>query len=59
MICTSVIPYLSSSLAKNNKTMAMFVQLFPLFRHSESLAFFSKVGGQTLHQHSQQFNDGV
>ena len=40
MICTSVIPYLSNSLAKNNKTMSMFVQFFRLFRHSESLAFF-------------------
>ena len=53
MICTSVIPCLSSDLAKNDRVMSMFV-LFPgFFGHFEILAFFSKIGGQTLHQSSQ------
>ena len=53
MICTSVIPRLSSDLAKNDRVMSMFV-LFPsFFGHFEILAFFSKIGGQTLHQSSQ------
>ena len=39
MICTSVMPCLSSDLAKNDKIMSMFV-LFPgFFGHFESLAF--------------------
>ena len=43
---------LSSGLAKNDKIMSMFV-LFPgFFGYFESLAFFSKIGGQTLHQSS-------
>ena len=42
MICTNVIPCLSSGLAKNDKIMSMFV-LFPgFFGHFESLAFFQK-----------------
>ena len=42
MICTSVVPCLSSGLAKNDKIMSMFV-LFPgLFGHFESLAFLRK-----------------
>ena len=42
MTCTSVIPCLSSDLAKNDKVMSMFV-LFPgFFGHFESLAFFLK-----------------
>ena len=53
MICTSVIPCLSSDLAKNDKVMSMFV-LFPgFFGHFESLGVFSKIGGQTLHQSCQ------
>ena len=53
MICTSVIPCLSSGLAKNDKIMSAFV-LFPgFFGHFESLAFFSKIGGQTFYQSSQ------
>ena len=41
MICTSVVPCLSSGLAKNDKIMSMFV--FPgLFGHFESLAFLRK-----------------
>ena len=52
MICTSVVPCLSSGLAKNNKIMPKFV-LFPgFFGHFESLAFFEN-GGKTLHQRSQ------
>ena len=38
MICTSVVPCLSSGLAKNNKIMSMFVQLSRLF-----LPFFKVV----------------
>ena len=42
MICTSVIPRLSSGLAKNDKIMSVFV-LFPgFFGHFESLAIFQK-----------------
>ena len=40
MICTSVVPCLSSGLAKNNKTMSMFVLFSRLFYHFESLADF-------------------
>ena len=43
MIYTSVIPCLSSGLSYFNG----------FFSHFESLAFFSKIGGQTLHQSSQ------
>ena len=44
MICTSVIPCLSSGLAKNDKIMSVFV-LFPgFFGHFESLAFFEDRG---------------
>ena len=43
MICTSVIPCLSSGLAKNNKIMSMFV-LFSQLGHFESLAFFENEG---------------
>ena len=42
MICTSVIPCLSTGLAKNDKIMFMFVLFFRLFGHFESLAFFRK-----------------
>ena len=52
MICTSVIPCLSSGLAKNNKIVSMFVLFSLLFGHFESLAFFEN-GGQTLHQSSK------
>ena len=48
MICTNVIPCLSSGLAKNDKIMSMFV-LFPgFFGHFESLAFFFENGGTNL-----------
>ena len=50
MICTIVMPCLSSDLAKNNKMMSMFVLFSRLFK---SFSFFSKMGGQTLHQSSQ------
>ena len=53
MICTSVVPCLSTGLAKNDKIMSMFVLFSRLFGHFESLAFFRKIGGQTLHQSSQ------
>ena len=44
MICTSVIPCLSSGLAKSNKIMSVFV-LFPgFFGHFESLAFLENRG---------------
>ena len=42
MICTGVIPCLSTGLAKNSW----------LFGHLESLAFFGN-GGQTIHQSCQ------
>ena len=44
MICTSVMPCLSSGLAKNNKIMSMFVLFSLLFSHFESLAFFESGG---------------
>ena len=62
MICTSVIPCLSTGLAKNDTIMSMFVLFFWLFifGHYERLAFFPKWRGggggggrQTLHQSSQ------
>ena len=40
MICTSVVPCLSTGLAKNDKIMSMFVLFSRLFGHFESLAFF-------------------
>ena len=49
MICTSVVPCLSSGLAKNNKIMSMFVQLSRLFAVLRFF-FFSKMGRQTLHK---------
>ena len=53
MICTGVVPCLSSGLAKNNKIMSMFVQLSRLFLPFLWFGFFSKMGRQTLHQSSQ------
>ena len=53
MICTSVVPCLSSGLAKNNKIMSMFVQLSGLFFAVFKVWLFSKTGRQTLHQSSQ------
>ena len=44
MICTNVVPCLSSGLAKNNKMMSMFVLFSRLFCHFESLAFFESEG---------------
>ena len=45
MICTNVIPCLSSGLAKNNKIMPMFVPFSLLFLgHFESLVLFSRMG---------------
>ena len=46
MICTRVVPFLSSGLAKNNKLMSIFVLFSRLFGHFESLAFFSKMGNK-------------
>ena len=40
MICTSVIPCLSTGLAKNDKIMSMFVLFSRIFGHFESLTFF-------------------
>ena len=42
MICTRVIPCLSSGLAKNNKIMSVFVIFFGFFDHFERLALFRK-----------------
>ena len=44
VICTSVVPCLSTGLAKNDKIMSMFVLFSRLFGHFESLAFFRKWG---------------
>ena len=46
MICTSVVPCLSTGLAKNDKIMSMFVLFSRLFGHFESLAFFRKWGDE-------------
>ena len=43
MICTSVIPCLSTGLAKNNQIMSMFVLFSRLLGHFESLACFQKL----------------
>ena len=42
MICTGVVPCLSTGLAKNDKIMSMVVLFSRLFGHFESLAFFRK-----------------
>ena len=42
MICTSVVPCLSSGLANYNKMMSMFVLFSRLFCHFENLAFCRK-----------------
>ena len=47
MICTSVMPCLSSGLAKNDKTASMFVLSSQFFGTFESLPF-AENGGQTL-----------
>ena len=54
MICTSVIPCLSGVLVKDYTAMFMFVLFSRLSSRFESLAFFSKTEGQTLHQNSQR-----
>ena len=46
MICTSVVPCLSSGLAKNNKIMSMFVQLSRPFLPFLRFGFFSKMGSR-------------
>ena len=46
MICTSVMPFLSSALAKNNKIMSIFVLLSRLFWPFCKFAFSSKMGRQ-------------
>ena len=53
MICTGVVPCLSSSLAKNNEIMSMFVPFFLLFWLFRKFGFFPKTGGQTLYQSSE------
>ena len=47
MICTNVVPCLSTGLAKNDKIMSIFVLFSRLFGHFESLAFFEN-GGTNL-----------
>ena len=44
MICTSVIPCVSTGLAKNDKIMSMFALSPSFFGHFESLAFFENRG---------------
>ena len=53
MICTSVMLCLSTDLAKNDKTMSMFVPFFRLFLAILKVWLFFQNGGQTLHQSSQ------
>ena len=53
MICTGVMLCLSTDLAKNDKIMSMFVPFFRLLWPFRKFGFFSKMGGQTLHQSSQ------
>ena len=53
MICTSMIPYLSIGLAKNNETMSMFVLFSRLFGYFESLPLFFENGGTELAPSSQ------
>ena len=48
MICTSVVPCVSTGLAKNDKIMSMFVLFSRLSGHFESLAFFFENGGTNL-----------
>ena len=49
MICTSVIPCLSSGLAKNNNYVYV-CPIFPAFLPFLKFGFFSKMGRQTWHQ---------
>ena len=48
VICTSVVPWLSTGLATNNKIMFMYILFSWLFDHFEGLAFFENVGGGKL-----------
>ena len=47
MICTSVVPCLSTDLANNDKIMSMFILFSRLFGRFESLAFLEN-GGTNL-----------
>ena len=53
VVCTNVIPFLSSGFARNNQIVPMFVLFSQLFCHCQRLAFFSKMEGQTLHHSSE------
>ena len=53
MICTSLIPCLSSGLAKNNKIMSTFVLFSSFFFVILKVWLFFENGGQILHQSSQ------
>ena len=44
MICTSVVPCLSSGFPKNNIIMSVFVLFSQVFGHFESMAFYLKMG---------------
>ena len=44
MICTNVVPCLSSGFAKINKLIRV-CPISPVFSHFESLVFFRKMGG--------------
>ena len=58
MVCTSVVPCLSSSLVKNNKMTSIFVLFAGYFGHLK-VCLFSKMrsggreGDKTLHQSSK------
>ena len=48
MICTSVVPYLSSGLAKSNKIMFVCLSYFPCFFTIVKVWLFSPNGGKNL-----------
>ena len=54
MICTTVVPCLSSGLAKNNKIMSMFVLLPGFLGHFKSLSCFQNWGDKPCTKAVQQ-----
>ena len=56
MICTGVIPCLSSGLAKNNKIMSMFVLFSQLFGHLKVCFFLENGGGGVQNLTPKQSN---
>ena len=56
MTCTSVVPCLSSGLAKKNKIMSMFVSFSGFLGHFESLAFEKGETNLTPKQSKRMFS---